>query len=199
MKQFLKTIALSLTAFISTVFMLPAQNAPAWKLDKSHTSVTFSINHFFSKVTGRFTSFDGSFSFSPTNLEGSKAEFSIDVKTVYTEDEKRDKHLQSPDFFDSKAYPKMTFSSTRFEKKSETDYVVHGKITIRNTTRDIAIPFKVTGEMDHPMMKGTHILGLLATCKINRTDFGVGTGSWAATAIVGDEVTIEIPMELIRK
>jgi len=75
----------------------------------------------------------------------------------------------------------MTFQSTRFEKKSDKEYVVYGKLTIRDVTKEIALPFKVTGEMEHPMMRGTLILGLAANLKINRNEYGVGTGSWAAT------------------
>lgn len=188
--------AVLLTVF--GVFAANAQNATMWKLDKSHTSVNFSINHFFSAVTGKFKTFDGNFNFDPTNLQGSKADFTIAVKSVNTDDSKRDKHLQSGDFFDAKAYPNMTFKSTKIEKKSEKEYLVHGKLTIKDKTKDVVLPMKVTGEMEHPMMKGTLILGLVIDATINRTDFGVGTGSWAATMVVGDEVRIHIPIELNR-
>ncbi|MFN4233273.1 MAG: YceI family protein [Bacteroidia bacterium] len=176
-----------------------AQEATKWKLDKSHTSVNFSINHFFSAVTGKFTSFDGDFYFDPNNLQGSKAEFTIAVKSVNTDDSKRDNHLQSADFFDAKKYPNMTFKSTKIESKSEKEYLVHGKLTIKDKTKDVVLPMKITGEMEHPMMKGTLILGLVIETTINRTEFGVGTGNWAATMVVGDEVKIHIPMELNRK
>lgn len=181
-----------------SVFTVNAQNATMWKVDKAHTSVNFSVNHFFSAVTGKFTSFEGSINFDPANLQGSSVNFTIPVKSVNTDDSKRDKHLQSADFFDAKSYPNMTFASTRFEKKSDKDYVVYGKLTIRNISKDIVLPFKITGEMEHPMMKGTIILGLASTIKINRNDYGVGTGSWATTMVVGDNVDININMELNR-
>ncbi len=181
-----------------SVFTVNAQNATMWKVDKAHTSVNFSVNHFFSAVTGKFTSFEGNINFDPANLQGSSVNFTIPVKSVNTDDSKRDKHLQSADFFDAKSYPNMTFASTRFEKKSDKDYVVYGKLTIRNISKDIALPFKITGEMEHPMMKGTIILGLASTIKINRNDYGVGTGSWATTMVVGDNVDININMELNR-
>ncbi len=92
----------------------------------------------------------------------------------------------------------MTFISTRFEKKSDKDYMAYGKLTIRNVSKEIALPFKITGEMEHPMMKGTIILGLASSIKINRNDYGVGTGSWATTMVVGDNVDIDINMELNR-
>jgi polyisoprenoid-binding protein YceI len=176
-----------------------AQNATMWKLDKAHTSVNFSVNHFFSAVTGKFTSFDGNFNFDPANLQGSKADFTIAVNSINTDDNKRDKHLQSGDFFNAKEFQNMTFKSTKIERKSENEYLVHGKLTIKDKTKEIVLPLKVTGEMEHPMMKGTIILGLASNLKINRNDYGVGTGDWAATMVVGDEVNISINMELNRK
>jgi polyisoprenoid-binding protein YceI len=166
--------------------------------DKAHTSVNFSINHFFSAVTGKFTQFDGTFNFDPANLKGSKAFFSIPVSSVNTSDKKRDKDLQSANFFDAKKYPNMTFTSTSFQKRSDNEFVAHGKLTIRDVTKDVALPFKITGEMEHPMMKGTVIMGLQLHTKINRTEYGVGTGSWATTMVVGDETDITINMELNR-
>ncbi|MDN3656677.1 YceI family protein [Ferruginibacter paludis] len=175
-----------------------AQNATLWKIDKAHTSVNFSIKHFFSAVTGKFTGFEGNVNFDPANLTASSVNFSIPVKSVNTDDSKRDNHLQSTDFFDAADYPNMTFTSSGFEKKSDKDYVVYGKLTIRNVSKDIALPFKITGEMEHPMMKGTIILGLASSFTINRNDYSVGSGNWASTMVVGDNVDININMELNR-
>lgn len=194
----IKKISFAVILTALSVFTLNAQNATMWKVDKSHTSVNFSVNHFFSAVTGKFTSFDGNINFDPANLQGSSVNFTIPIKSVNTDDSKRDKHLQSADFFDAKAYPNMIFISTRFEKKSDKEYVAYGKLTIRNVSKEIALPFKITGEMEHPMMKGTIILGLASSIKINRNDYGVGTGSWATTMVVGDNVDININMELNR-
>lgn len=195
----IKKIGFAVLLTVLGAFTVNAQNATMWKLDKSHTSVNFSINHFFSAVTGKFTSFDGNFNFDPANLQGSKADFTVAVKSVNTDDSKRDEHLQSADFFNAKVFPNMTFKSTKIEKTSEKEYLVYGKLTIKDKTKEIVLPLKVTGEMEHPMMKGTIILGLSTKLTINRTDFGVGTGSWAATMVVGDEVDINIHMELNRK
>ncbi|PZW41393.1 polyisoprenoid-binding protein YceI [Mesonia algae] len=188
--------AVAITA-LSTL-SVNAQDATMWKIDKSHTSVNFSINHFFSSVPGKFTDFDGMIHFDPNNLKGSKADFSVSINSVNTDDTKRDKHLQSEDFFDAKTYPKMVFQSTKFEKKSDKKYLIHGKLTIKDVTKNVALPMKITGEMEHPMMKGTIILGVVIDTTIDRTDYEVGTGDWAATMVVDDEVKIHIPMELNR-
>ena len=116
-----------------------------------------------------------------------------------TDNEKRDNHLQSKDFFNAKDFPIIRFASTRIEKKGDSEYIAHGNLTIRDQTKTVALPFRVTGQMEHPMMKGTMILGLEFETTLNRTDFGVGTGDWAATMVVGDEVRVRIPLELNRK
>lgn len=199
MKKIILSISLSLFAIILGLTTSTAQSATQWKLDKSHTSVNFSINHFFSAVTGKFSNFDGAFNFDPNNVAESKADFTIAVKSVNTDDSKRDKHLQSGDFFNASEFPNISFKSTKIEKKNNKEFLVHGQLTIRDKTKDVVLPLKITGEMEHPMMKGTIILGLASNLKINRTEYGVGTGSWAATMVVGDEVDINIHMELNRK
>lgn len=176
-----------------------AQDAQMWMLDKSHSSVNFSINHFFSEVKGNFTDFEGSFHFDPNNVKGSQLAFMVNVKSVNTDDSKRDNHLQSPDFFNASEFPEIKFESTKIKKVGDKQYEATGKLSIKDVTKTIKIPFNITGQMEHPMMKGTIILGVVIDTTIDRTDYGVGTGDWAATMIVGDEVKIHIPMELNRK
>ncbi len=179
------------------LFIAPVQSQNnQWMIDNAHTSVNFSIKHFFSNVIGNFTSFSGKINFDPVDTKGSSIEFTIPVKTVNTNDAKRDQHLQSADFFDATTYPNMKFVSTSVVKKTKDSYVAYGKLTIKNVSKDISLPFMVTGMVEHPMMKGTMVLGLKSDFKINRNDYGVGTGDWAATMVVGDEVNISINMEV---
>ncbi|WP_229664908.1 YceI family protein [Polaribacter pacificus] len=195
----IKTMVLAVAITAMSTLTTNAQTATKWKIDKAHTSVNFSINHFFSAVTGKFSDFDGTIHFDPNNLNGSKADFSVSIKSVNTDDAKRDRHLKSKDFFDAKTYPKMAFKSSKIEKKSDKEYLIYGKLTIRNKTKDVVLPMKITGEMEHPMMKRTLILGVVIDTTIDRTEYGVGTGDWAATMVVGDKVKIHIPIELNRK
>ncbi len=187
----LGVILSSATAYAASVL--------SWKIDKSHTGVNFTTTHFFSDVTGNFKSFEGTINFDPNNLTESNVTFTIPVNSINTGDEKRDKHLQSADFFDAKKFPEMKFISSSFSKKEDGTYMVYGNLTIKDVTKKVGMPFKITGQMEHPMMKGTEILGISLLTKIDRTMFGVGTGSWSATAVVGDEVTIKVNMELNRK
>ncbi len=197
----MKTLITSVILFASITAFLAFTPFPAppaqWKVDKAHSAITFSIKHFFTPVNGRFHDFDGDFIFDPENLDASKVDFTIQVNSVDTEEAKRDKHLQSPDFFNAGQYPTMRFVSTRFKKKGKDSYVAYGNLTIRDKTKEIELPFNVLGVADHPMMKGSKVMGLQAEAKINRNDFGVGTGDWAATMVVGDEVNIQIALEAV--
>lgn len=199
MKSRISTLILALYIGVFSFTEGHAQDATKWKIDQPHTTVNFSVDHFFSAVLGQFQGFEGTFIFDSENLKGSSFAFTIDVTSVNTDSDKRDNHLQSKDFFNAKEYPKMTFTSTKIEKVSGDNYMASGKLTIRDVTKDVKLPFKITGEMQHPMMKGTTILGLEFKYTLDRTEYGVGTGDWAATAVVGDEVEITIPMELNHK
>ena len=168
-------------------------------LDKDHTSVNFAVNHFFSTVNGNFTEFTGDFQFDQDNLKASRFEFTIPVSAISTNNEKRDKHLKSEDFFNAAKYPTIKFKSTGFKKLGKNKFVVDGNLTIRDVTRKVAIPFEITGEMEHPMMKGTTILGLSFKNSLNRSDYGVGTGDWASDMVVGDNVDFAVNMELNKK
>ena len=176
-----------------------APKAASWEVDLAHSSVSFEINHFFTPVKGTFDDFKGSLLFDADDLEGSRADFTIQVGSVNTKNEKRDNHLQSGDFFDAKKYPIMRFVATGFTSKGNNQFEANGQLTIRDVTKDLTLPFEVLGVQDHPMKKGHVLTGMRAEVSLNRNDFGVGSGSWAATAVVGDEVRITILLEATRK
>lgn len=184
---------------IMVVSTTQAQLAKEWTLDKAHTSVTFDVKHFFTTVNGNFTDYEGSFYFDPDKPASSKFTFNIPVSSINTNNKKRDADLMSDNFFNAEKYPEIKFVSTKFEKKSDTEFIVHGDLTIKDVTKNVAIPFKVTGQMEHPMMKGSKLIGLSFNTSLNRTDYNVGTGNWASTLVVGDNVDIEINLELTRK
>ncbi len=161
--------------------------------------MTFTVKHFFTNVNGNFTDYEGSFYFDPDKLSAEKFSFSIPVSSINTNNKKRDADLVSDNFFNAEKYPEIKFVSTKFEKKSDTEFIVHGDLHIKDVTKTVAIPFKITGQMEHPMMKGTKLIGLSFNTSLNRTDYKIGTGNWATTMVVGDNVDIEINMELNRK
>ncbi len=187
-------------AFVSLLlsFTTTKVSAPVWNIDNSHSKISFEVNHFFTPVEGFFNDYKGELRFDENNLKGSLVSFTIQVASVKTDSEKRDKHLQSDDFFDVKKFPEMKFVSTGITK-TDKGYVAKGNLTIRDVTKLVKVPFKVLGKGNHPMKKGVEIIALKAGLKINRNDYGVGTENWAATAVVGDEVTIKIIIEGNRK
>lgn len=199
MKTTIKTVVATFAFLITGSLSLMAQDANQWMLDKDHTSVNFDISYFFSTVNRSFEEFDGTFYFDPDNLDGSKFTFTILVNSIYTNNEKRDNHLKSDDFFNASKYPNIKFESAGFEKKSGKNYVVNGNLTIKDITKKVSIPFEYKGEMNHPMMEGTKILGLQFNTEIDRTYFKVGVGDWASDMVVGDTADVTINMELNRK
>lgn len=193
---------LKLTKFIAISAMLafttPEVMAPGWSIDKNHSSITFEINHFFTPVVGTFKDFEGTLEFDPNDLATSKADFTVQIASVSTNNERRDKDLVSNSFFNAKKYPVMSFKSTGFSKDGD-NYTVKGNLTIKDVTKEVSIPFKVLGYGDHPMKKGKKILAVRAEFTLDRTDYHVGEGNWAATAVVGDEVKVTVLLEAVGK
>ncbi|MDR9415115.1 MAG: YceI family protein [Gracilimonas sp.] len=171
----------------------------SWVLDKSHSTVQFQIKHFFTPVTGRFDDYQTDIKFDPEDLANSSIDVTIPISSINTQNEKRDNHLKSEDFFNTNKWPNLKFKSDEIRKTGESTFVAIGALTIRDVTKKIELPFTLLGVMDHPMMEGTKVAGITANTTINRTDFGVGVGDWAATMVVGDEVNIDLNLELNSK
>lgn len=188
-----KVIVLGLFLSFTTI----DANAPTWNIDNNHTSISFEVTHFFTPVAGSFKDFDGALNFDPENLAGSSADFTVQIASVETDNDKRNGHLQSEDFFNTKKYPEMKFRSSSFTKNGDS-YTLNGNLTIRDISKEISIPIKVLGIGEHPMKKGKLITAMRAEFSLNRNDYGVGSGNWAATAVVGDEVKVSVLLEANR-
>ena len=199
MENKIRTFGFLILFGLGTLISSNAQDVKQWTLDKNHTSVSFEIKHFFNTVHGSFNNYQGDFWFDPNNLTDSKFTFTIPASSIDTNNEKRDTHLRSEDFFYVEKYPNITFESTGFEKKSGANYVVKGDLTIRGITRKVAVPFEITGEMEHPMKEDTIIMGLSFNTKLDRTDYKVGIGDWSSKLVVGYIVDVSINMELNSK
>ncbi len=114
-----------------------------------------------------------------------------------TDSAKKNGNLKSEDFFYAKKYPEMKFRSSSFTKNND-GYILNGILTIRDISKEISIPVKVLGIGKHPMKKGKLITAMRAEFTLNRNDYGVGSGSWTATAVVGDEVKVSVLLEANR-
>ncbi len=158
--------------------------------DPNHSSVNFSIRHFFTKVPGRFTKFNASITVDRDNLENSSAEATIEIASVKTEAPDRDAHLQKPEFFDAAQFPTMTFKSKSWKKTGEDTYDVTGDLTIKGVTKEVVLKVKLLG-FGPGMRPGSMLSGWEGKTTVNRNDFGVS----AFPKVVGDDVEITINIE----
>lgn len=197
--MFKKATYITLAAFLFTAFAAFTtidREATSWQVDKAHSTIKFTINHFFTPVTGTFDDVDATINFDPENLAESRIDVSIPIESVNTRNERRDNHLKSEDFFNTSEWPNMEFVSNSIEQTGENQFVARGELTIRDVTREFDLPFELLGVMDHPMQENTRVAGIVANAELMRNDFGVGVGDWAATAVVGNKVDIELQLEL---
>jgi polyisoprenoid-binding protein YceI len=171
--------------------------ATSWQVDKSHSAINFTINHFFTPVDGTFNDYEAEVIFDPADLGSSSIDVTIDVASVNTRNERRDGHLQTDDFFNAERYPHIRFLSNRITQDGENSFVAHGELTIRDVTKEYNLPFELLGVMDHPMRENSKVAGIVASAELMRNDFGVGTGDWRATAVVGNKVNIQLNLELL--
>src|SRR5271170_1613348 len=116
-----------------------------YNIDPVHSSVAFSIRHFVSKVPGRFTKFSGTIVVDRDNLENSSVNAVIDVGSVTTDNDKRDAHLKTPDFFDAATYATITFKSTAWKKTGDGTFDVTGDLTIRGVTKQVVLGVTLLG------------------------------------------------------
>ncbi|GAB4238677.1 MAG: YceI family protein [Acidobacteriota bacterium] len=197
-----KTTVAALVSFAGILGLLaPAAYAGTkFALDGSHTSVTFAVRHMVvSTVRGSFGNVSGEIYYDETNPAASWVKVEIDVNSINTNNERRDGHLKSADFFDAAKYPKITFESTAVEKQGDR-WIARGNLTIKGVTKPIEIPFRLNGPIKDPW--GNLRLGVDAEpIKINRQDFGVTWNQVLDTGglAVGDEVTIQISAEATAK
>ena len=198
---FLSTLILSLFLFNSAATAENDHHSKAtyWAIDNAHSNITFQIRHFFTPIPGTFHGFSGDIHFNPEDLENSSVDITIDVASVNTNVERRDDHLRTDDFFDVETYPEMHFSSSNIRQTGENEFVAVGELTIKDVTRQVDLPFEFLGMMEHPQREGTLVSGIRANTSILRNDYGVGKGDFASTAIIGNQVDIEILLELLHE
>ena len=169
----------------------------SFALDPAHTIVGFEVPHLVvSSIEGRFKKFEGTLNLG-IKLSDSKVEANIDVSSIDTAENDRDKHLKSADFFDVDKFPKMTFESTSFVGMPA-QFKVYGKLTIKNITKEVVLDAKLSKEITDPW--GKKRVALTGMTKIKRQDFGLTWNNIADVGqIVGDEITILIKAEAIKK
>lgn len=188
-----------LLVIISLVFISTSINAAdKYAADKAHTNIGFTVKHMvIATVPGKFQDYDMEFMFDEKDLSKSSVKTTIKTASIFTDDQKRDDHLRSGDFFDATNYPEITFVSNSITKKND-GYVAKGLLTIRGISKEIELPFNILGPVNDPW--GNTKLGVESSVKINRQDYKV---SWNKTLdagglLVSDDVSIKLDVELIK-
>ncbi len=165
-----------------------AAEAREFNVDAVHSAVIFGIKHAGIAYTyGRFNGIDGTFYLNADDLDRSFVTMTIDTETVDTANGKRDDHLRSPDFFNTKVYPKATFNSTGFERDGG-EIVMTGEMMINGKTRTIEVPLEITGM---GMAMGSMRAGFHAQFELSRSAFGI---TWRPEAL-GDTVKMIVSIE----
>lgn len=185
---------------ITVALLLSAQLASAdvYKVDPVHSQVQFTVDHLvFFKVSGMFNDYQGEIEADSATKTLKSAKATIKVASVDTREKKRDDHLRSADFFDAAKFPEMTFVSNKVEGAGDA-LVVYGDLTIRGTTKEVALKGHYRGEISDP--SGMIRAGFSANTVINRHDFGLNWNKALETGgvVVGDDVTITLEIEAIR-
>ena len=168
-----------------------------WRIDTSHSELTFRIRHLVSRVSGQFNQWSGTIVADPASLAGGSVEVDIQTASIDTNNERRDTHLRSADFFDAPNHPTITFRSTRVAVDGR-ELRVHGNLTIRGVTRPVVLEGEMTEVSGVP---GKRRIGFEAQTTIDRMDYGVtwNRAAEAGGAVLGDEVRISIAVSAVEQ
>jgi len=188
-----------LAALLLTLLPLPALALDTYDFDMAHSSAGFKVKHLFSMVHGRFNDFSGVLQYDPQKPELAKVEVTIQATSIDTDNERRDGHLRTGDFFDVEKFPTITFKSTKVAPAKEKDHFnVTGDLTIRGVTKSVVVDVELLGFGDTGM--GIRA-GFNATVTINRLDYGVSWNKTLETGgmLLGNDVMIEFPVEVMKR
>lgn len=189
----------SLLSMIILMFITIPLYAASYTIDSVHSQVHFTVPHLMMfKVRGNFDNFNGSVEVDTANQTLTKTSATVDAASIDTDNEKRDKHLRSADFFDVAKYPEMTFVSKKISGSGDA-ITVTGDLTIRGVTREVVLTGSYLGQTQDPW--GNSRTGFEASGKIDRRDFGL---TWnkaleAGGVVVGDEVEIGLEVAAVKE
>jgi polyisoprenoid-binding protein YceI len=195
--KFPKLSALVIIAAVLLSLSATAQDHDknTWQIDPKHTAAQFSVRHLgISTVRGEFSKVSGTVQYDAANLGKTSIQATIEVASVNTRVEARDNDLRSPHFFDVEKYPTITFQSKKVEGAGAGKLKVTGELTMHGVTKEVVL------DVDGPAVapkdpQGTQRMGASATTKVNRQDYGIN----GAPGVAGDEITITLDIEMIRK
>lgn len=192
---------LILSAMSIMIIAISTKAQTNWNVDASHSKLGFKVTHMMvSETEGKFKIYEGKVeAANDKDFTDAKIEFTVDVNSVDTDDDKRDGHLKSADFFDAEKFPKMIFKSTSMKKGKAGQYVLVGDLTIKGVTKQVKFIATTNGKMVKDPWGKTRT-GFTVKAIINRKDFGL---TWNAAleaggVAVSELVTIESSIELMK-
>lgn len=168
-----------------------------WTIDKNHSKIGFNVTHMaVSEVEGKFNDFDGSIVSKADDFNGAQVQFTAKTASVDTDNEKRDGHLKSADFFEVEKYPEIKFLGTLVKDGGK--YKLKGDLTMHGVTKQVEFDVTYGGSINHP--KGTKA-GFKLTGKLNRKDYGLKWDNKVPTGelVVSDDVELVVKVELDKK
>lgn len=177
-----------------------ASAVSTWNIDPAHSAAEFKVKHMMiSNVKGQFSAVSGALTLDEADITKSKIEASIDAASINTREAQRDAHLKSADFFDVEKFPTLNFKSTRVTKKSDEELEVEGDLTIHGVTRNVRFAVEGPTAAGKDPWGNTRI-GLSATTKINRKDYGLTWNAALETGgiLVGEDVTITLDVQFVK-
>jgi polyisoprenoid-binding protein YceI len=166
-------------------------------IDKSHSEALFTVRHLITKVRGRFKEFEGTIELNQAHPEQSSVHFTIYAGSIDTNENNRDTHLRSADFFDVEQFPTITFASTGITPTGSDGYDVTGTLSIHGVSQSVVVPVILTGFAKDPW--GNERAGFESELTINRKNFGLNWNTALETGgfLVGDEVRITLSIQAI--
>lgn len=189
-----------ITLLLLSVFALGNVNAQTkWNIDNAHSQVMFTVSHLvIAEVTGQFKEFDGTITASKDDFSDASINFNIKVASINTDNEMRDTHLKSDDFFNAEKFPEIKFKGKEM-KRNGNKYKLTGDLTIRNVTKTITVDVTYAGTVTDPW--GNIKAGFKIKGMVNRFDYNLkwNTLTEAGGAVVGEDVEFTINLELAKQ
>ncbi|WP_080238254.1 YceI family protein [Spirosoma rigui] len=170
-----------------------------WVVDPLHSEVQFKVKHLvISTVTGTFRNFEGGATTVQDDFNNAEIHFSLDVDSVDTNQEMRDTHLKSAEFFDVDTHPKIAFKSTSFEKVDDDEYVLTGNLTMKGITKPVTLKAEYGGTAKDAY--GNQKLGFEVTGKVNRKEFGLTYNALTETGglALGEDIKLIANIQLAK-
>ena len=171
-----------------------------WKLDPAHSELLFKVKHLMiTNVKGEFRSFDAQIVSNGNGFEGAQVKLGIDTTSVFTNNEDRDAHLRSADFFDTDKHPEMTFESSEMKKTDEETYKLIGTLTMKGVSKPVELDVEFGGTMTDPY--GQEKAGFSLSGVLNRKDWGLNWNAALETGgvLVSDEVRLSAEVQFVRE